>query len=549
MSWEKLPGELRIGIYSHIYRAHRFRRRWKDRYIAVRYASVCREWQFYFEALTFNAIFLDQARISEFYKITKRVPRRRDLVKQIHLRVRLPEYDCSVCQKEEGPNAKERNNLVFTWAIRDLFVILSRWPRRKRKPEYMEGGLTLDIGIHSQSDFRHGFRDFRLENDYPICFNYDAVPDSYAGLEVEHKRAIEILEKPYHDPHHGWVRGRPHRVSFGARLRITEQLVLRGYIPTVWVITAFSLRRQFHRGIEVSSLATILKALPDLCYFIHEPWLNVTTERQLVFETEYRQLLRHLPIQNKRLRSIVLFQDHSRLLNPRHMRPMNRAMWPSGDWLGRMLSRSLVETTRQADMEVVSAGFLIDAFEFFHEFRNNIPKQLNDSRVWNSLKRLYLTSDLLNPYCPSRTRQEVLVRAGRAAALMPNLERFVLWNCGKRFKYILLYFKWHSKFPWRPQLSLVSPREMHQDLSAEVLAVWQLVPKCAREPPGVKLCVLPFELPRREEWLEPRVYTMGLFSREGLQIAHDVTMHEIMAEGVLNTFLEESWLAGDRSIL
>lgn len=475
MGWDKLPGELRLIIHEFIYAAYKIRPRWKDRYVAAGYARVCREWQWYFELFTFKTIFLDQDRIPDFDKITERDPRRRDMVKQIHLRVRLPEYDCSVCQDEEDRETKERNNLVFTRAAQDLLAVLAKWPRRKHNPacmRTMNGGLSLDIGIQSPSDCQHGFRDFRLQDDYPICFNYDAWADEAAKWEVEKERAEQMKLKPYHDPRHGWENGKQRPVPLEARMRITEKLTLHGYLPTVWVITALSLRRQFYRGIEIPSLMKILRALPDLRYFIHEPWFNVTAARQLIFEVEYGHLIRNLPTQNKRLQNIILFQDHSQALNLEQ--PMNRESWPLGNRLKSLVSQSLAETTRRSDMDLVSAGFLVEAFEFFHEFKDSLPKQPNDPRIWSSLKKLYLTSDHLNPDSSATKRREVLLRAGRAAALMLSLESFALWNGGKGFSYILRYIKPPSGTPKQPLLGLAYAINVAaiMDLSPELRAVW-----------------------------------------------------------------------------
>ncbi len=59
------------------------------------------------------------------------------------------------------------------------------------------------------------------------------------------------------------------------------------------------------------------------------------------------------------------------------------------------------QTTRLSDMEIFSAGFLIDAFDFFHEFEANLPQQPDDPRVWSNLKKLHLTSGRLNPHLAS----------------------------------------------------------------------------------------------------------------------------------------------------
>ncbi len=74
----------------------------------TRPASVCREWQHVFEPWTFNRLTLDQDRLADFDIIVSRNERRRSYVDQIALSIRLDEYDCTSCEKEEDEATIQR---------------------------------------------------------------------------------------------------------------------------------------------------------------------------------------------------------------------------------------------------------------------------------------------------------------------------------------------------------------------------------------------------------------------------------------------------------
>jgi hypothetical protein len=70
------------------------------------YATVCREWQPVFEQQNFRRLVLDYGRIVDLEDFTAK-NHRRGYLEQIFLRVRLDEYDCSVCQTTEDYYTKQ----------------------------------------------------------------------------------------------------------------------------------------------------------------------------------------------------------------------------------------------------------------------------------------------------------------------------------------------------------------------------------------------------------------------------------------------------------
>jgi hypothetical protein len=95
--WNTLPIEVRLIILELVAEDYHFN---SKPYARAGYASVCQEWQPVFEQRNFRRLILDQERISglEQFMCTQY---RRDYLEHLSLRVRLPKYDCTVCQLPE----------------------------------------------------------------------------------------------------------------------------------------------------------------------------------------------------------------------------------------------------------------------------------------------------------------------------------------------------------------------------------------------------------------------------------------------------------------
>ncbi len=98
--WTNLPPEIRLMILGTVAEDYRFN---SEPYARAGYASVCQEWQQVFEPRNFQRLVLDQARISDLkiFMGKKANRHRRDYVEHLFLRVKLSEYDCTVCQSKE----------------------------------------------------------------------------------------------------------------------------------------------------------------------------------------------------------------------------------------------------------------------------------------------------------------------------------------------------------------------------------------------------------------------------------------------------------------
>lgn len=67
----------------------------------AQYASVCLEWQIFFEARTFRRLVLNPASVEEFDAVVRRDDVRLAYIQKLWLRVELSEYECPKCDEPE----------------------------------------------------------------------------------------------------------------------------------------------------------------------------------------------------------------------------------------------------------------------------------------------------------------------------------------------------------------------------------------------------------------------------------------------------------------
>jgi hypothetical protein len=103
--WTRLPAEISSMILDMVAEDYRFQS--SKPHVRAGYATVCREWQPVFEQRNFQRLILDQERIYNLEEFTGK-NRRRDYLEHLFLRVRLDEYDCTVCQFKEDDNTKNK---------------------------------------------------------------------------------------------------------------------------------------------------------------------------------------------------------------------------------------------------------------------------------------------------------------------------------------------------------------------------------------------------------------------------------------------------------
>ncbi|CAF3654313.1 hypothetical protein SNK03_007420 [Fusarium graminearum] len=167
MSWNHLPPEVRNIILSHITEEYSVSRRGYNLLEATSYATVSREWQDFFEGITFQNISLiirDATDLDDFARLTSgsNVCRRHS-TRNISVIIILPPYDCEDCCEPESTDETKRNNHIFTQSMQALLGILSTWT-----PNQHQHGLTLELNIKSSSDTDHHFYDSQIADKFHL---------------------------------------------------------------------------------------------------------------------------------------------------------------------------------------------------------------------------------------------------------------------------------------------------------------------------------------------------------------------------------------------
>jgi len=340
--------------------------------------------------------------------------------------------------------------------------ILSTWPG----PGEDRDGLTFELSAFSPSDSSHSFKDFRLEQSYPYQEEEDLDQnfDAYKLRDDQHK-----LDGTLDDAEHGWTNGHCETTELGSKRRLMGRLVFKINDPsvssrksiTVSIITGLLIRRQFHRKIPALLISGLIhKVCTSIRWFHHEGWYDVRSDRQVLYEEgmlcskknlpvhgliphigtmfktnitsllilAYLRLLFKKPLPNT-LREMHLFEDFNKTLHPKR-----DARGPYR-YLGRSKAGDLghAATCLTKPLETFSASFLIDARSFFAPFHPGLataPPNPQAHEPWKNLRKLALTSCRLTVNASSAI-SDLLVAAGRAAALMPRLETMEIWNGGE----------------------------------------------------------------------------------------------------------------------
>ncbi|KAL6691535.1 hypothetical protein J3F84DRAFT_403531 [Trichoderma pleuroticola] len=155
--WTDLPLELKHQVFEVILST-------RPKPSTAVYASVCREWQHFFEEKPFQKLVLNYSCLDDFRQIARG---REDIIKHIWLHIQPPKWVCFFCCDRLEPSEQlTRNNQIFTNALWTLMDILSSWGD-------VDGdsgpGLTLEISVQVASELWHCFDCCGLDKDIYPC--------------------------------------------------------------------------------------------------------------------------------------------------------------------------------------------------------------------------------------------------------------------------------------------------------------------------------------------------------------------------------------------
>ncbi|CAG9983390.1 unnamed protein product, partial [Clonostachys byssicola] len=420
-SWASLPTEIRQQILSHIGLPILWERNSNQRPPRVaRFATICREWQVFFETCTFRRLVLDTHALKLFDLIIRRDSTRLRYMRNIWLRIQLPHYSCSRCEVPEDEFEKQINNIIFTNSIRFLLETLKLWDPAKHGAK----GLELMVSAMSTGDTSHRYIIGDMQDDYPFHPAEDAdVPPGIAGVHSSyHRRTHTFLT---HNGHLASRQGGHIKRIQGTPLRLEPTRNNTGgfndeyILPAVPMIKGLVMRKQNRREIDMRALACLLsRSLVSLEWFRLERTIHASVLEQVSFE--------------------LAFQTHLLPSLPKTLRQFSFVQWkiPSGErgdvrsGLGTIvtpyslayLPREMAKLSQR--LERFCPPWQTDTAAFIQSV---IKLEKSPATARSSLKRIILRFVPTSPEASRREFESVVILAAKAALLLPQLEIFELW--------------------------------------------------------------------------------------------------------------------------
>ncbi|KAI9163413.1 F-box domain-containing protein [Paramyrothecium foliicola] len=431
-TWDSLPTEIRdiiLGMVGWPSSGRPYNRSGSPK--VARFTTVCKEWQDFFEPLTFRRLVLNFDSLAKFGTIIRRQDTRLGYIRKIWLRIQLCKYHCHDCERPEDRAVEDRNNLMFMKCIHTLLGTLRRWDPTRHRAE----GLTLMLSASSPSDTEHWFWPCEMEDAYP--FHYAEDLNLVPGLAEYHNSHVPssagvnyhfAYDVPWHGAHIHRMRGNPLRLGLKRDKRGHFISKYRD-VPAAPIIKGLVMRRQFRREIHLESLAWLLSQS-----FVELEWFRL--ERTLLPEFEQaffdRDVQLHLlPSLPKTLRQLSLTQWERPSSEPvfdlevvpdgvyDEIPPLKEV--PKGLSVG--LTRDMAQLSLRLEQfcppwQTGTAAFL----RSISELRES-PQALG-----SSLKRMVLRC-VLPKFGSKRQDFESLVElAAKAALSLPQLEIMELWG-------------------------------------------------------------------------------------------------------------------------
>ncbi|OIW34339.1 hypothetical protein CONLIGDRAFT_638710 [Coniochaeta ligniaria NRRL 30616] len=467
--WNIFPKEIQLQILKHVAEGHDRPPRRLGRGL---YASVCKEWQDFFEPYTFRRLVLRPSRLPQFQRTVSgdRGLLRLSYLSEIYFTIDLPAYDCSECATEETRAATDNNEAKFTQSVFLLLYILKewtvgRWEELKRNNPDLYGlqklpELDLYIGAMSPSDCEHKVNDYRLHKDYRFWFESEV---DFRTMHIEYMARNPVQATGSH-----WEREETLTNNFVEVLSGVDTLSrqrVTGYgplglnlnfsfwdtgplgstlpsilFPEVEKITGLFLPRHFFRDIGGIALEYLVRCCPRLKRLAYERWAEGRS-RGLAssYVPEFSCFLElWMPTS---LEVLNLFEDHNRTF------PFGQATAAGSRYRPFHLDHELGQAllTGSKNLRELTACFVLDAAEFFHRFFEHSiqirPGIFNAEQSWARLERLTLTAEVfsITDHSSVSLVHDLLFAAGTAAGLMPKLELMEIWdyawNVARIFRY------------------------------------------------------------------------------------------------------------------
>ncbi|EKJ68975.1 hypothetical protein FPSE_10848 [Fusarium pseudograminearum CS3096] len=420
MSWNHLPAELRNSILSHIAEEYSLSGRGSNLSDATSYATVSREWQGFFEGITFQNISLiihDATDLDDFARFTSGSNvYRRCYIRNISVIIVLPPYDCEDCCGPESAEETERNNNVFTQSMQALLGILSTWT-----PNPHQHGLTLELNIKSSSDTDHHFYVTQITDEFRV---------KHWNWSHEDKLFAEIRYPDHCNDEEVWCD------SVSTQLRSEGCRALERYLgslleftdlrlPRVEVVTSFMQRHQFKRQLSPCALGRLMQeSLVRLSSLRLERWCRPRVKAERMYIRHFKEhFLPCLP------ESLEVFQYYAE-------RPMSVNLSAKG----RVKPLSLVEllSIEGHRFKQISVVEPYDSTVCLQTMKSITDASLTKPLVtagWHMLEKVCFESKVVGGCIQRKNRRmdridELLKLSASMAQMMPNLRSWEIYGLG-----------------------------------------------------------------------------------------------------------------------
>ncbi|CAK7234578.1 hypothetical protein SCUCBS95973_008983 [Sporothrix curviconia] len=359
------------------------------------YAAVSRDWQAFFERRSFASLALFNDDVEPFCAAVQRRPERLAYMGRLRLTIDLPAYDCEECGMDETAATCKRNNVIFTAVLWRLLRGLAVW--KASGDDAGEQELQLELGVRSISDGQHMWQDYRILHPYARGI----------GRAFDDEGTERYMETTY--------------ASTSQRHRTSRDP------PVAAIVRTLVVARRFYRAVHPDTLYHLLHAcLPGVQRVHFEPWRPQDTANFDTMERGYGMLLADLP---PSLRRLNLFLESNRHLYRAHCPETGVRLGPTALVHRRpsaKLGRQLAEGSNQLAM--INVAFFVEADDVFAAAAS-LPTK---THTWPRLAVMVLTSSTLSPTVSFAAIEQLLLAAAAAAARMPQLREFELWNVAGR---------------------------------------------------------------------------------------------------------------------
>ncbi|KAK2023890.1 hypothetical protein LX32DRAFT_599788 [Colletotrichum zoysiae] len=407
--WKVLPPEIRLMVLKEL------RPLADKRNPMAHWASVCKEWQYFFEPDTFKALKIRSPgpEIGLMAQIVKGY--RRKLVWRISLHVEMAEYSSAEYSQPEDSKTITTNNAALAEAVTSLFAILSKW-NKSESSRY----VTLQLSAGSIADNHHPYKTF----------------------------------------HRHFLRQRAdNRWAFHAKRRLLGNLLDSDFqaqkLPRVPIIKKLSMARHYYRSLSGSSMEHILSSLPGLNTLSYQSWRAIDRQGHTERDAATKRILETVA-DTPGIRTAAFWEARSWPIHnsARYSRPVNHSLVYAAVRASYRLHRFAISHT-------------IDAAYFFQ--CHNTIGETTETGGWPDLFSLALTTNIGRLRSSPVEVNNLIMRAGIAASRMPKLKIMEVWAPGVKDGFFFRYAVREDS----TQLLIAATWQLQIDI--EAIRPWQQV--------------------------------------------------------------------------